>query len=333
MIYDSNLPEATENNNMECIQDGKYVTGSVVKYNCNQYYILSGSRLRKCTENGEWSGTPPFCTAECGSRGKLQRTYLSRGGRPSGIGTWPWQAAIYGVQEKDVICGGALIGEQWVLTAAHCVVVRGSSRVRAPEHFRVHLGTHYRNESLGNEYVQIIEVSRIIQYETYTHLNYDSDIALLKLSKPVKLTSRVQLICLPSPEFPILSEENLKNGNLGWVAAWGHDSSNNLSDELMEIEIPVVSNDICHLETTHFADDPNASKSLTGNTFCAGHDRNTSPRDYKTVCRGDSGSPMAFYTRALKRWQVEGIVSHYFGSDECSERGPGQYGVFTRVSR
>ena len=45
--------------------------------------------------------------------------------------------------------------------------------------------------------------------------NYDSDIALLKLSEPSKLTSRVQLACLP--ERFDLSEVNLQEGKTGWV--------------------------------------------------------------------------------------------------------------------
>ncbi|CAG0900449.1 unnamed protein product [Darwinula stevensoni] len=55
--------------------------------------------------------------------------------------------------------------------------------------------------------------------------------------------------------------------------------------------------------------------------------------DFQAACRGDSGSPMVFYINALRRWQVEGIVSHFFFDEPCSMRRPGQYSIFTRVNR
>ncbi|CAG0884899.1 unnamed protein product [Darwinula stevensoni] len=123
--------------------------------------------------------------------------------------------------------------------------------------------------------VALLSVSKIILHGDFNLFNYDSDIALLKLTEPVQLTNRVQLICLPSHQFQ-LSDANLKNGNLGWVAGWGSNANNSVSDELTEINIPVVLNRKCHLETTDFTGDNRTSITLTTNVFCAGHDRNTS---------------------------------------------------------
>ena len=59
------------------------------------------------------------------------------------------------------------------------------------------------------------QVSHIILHKDFNIDNYDSDIALLKLTEPALLTARVQLVCLPT-RFDI-SEENLESGMQGWV--------------------------------------------------------------------------------------------------------------------
>ena len=51
----------------------------------------------------------------------------------------------------------------------------------------------------------------------FNKYNYDSDIALLRLTEPVQFTERVQLICLPTNQFLHLSEANLENGMNGTV--------------------------------------------------------------------------------------------------------------------
>ncbi|CAG0884491.1 unnamed protein product [Darwinula stevensoni] len=205
---------------------------------------------------------------------------LSANGKPSDIGEWPWQAAIYDTRKRLIRCGGALIGKQWVLTAAHCLVEDGTSRGRASRDFRVHLGKYYRDDSLDDEFVQQREVSKIILHEGFHLSNYDSDIALIQLAKPIELTKRVQLICLPTDDYLYLSEANLEDGNRGWVAGWGHNSSNILSAGLTEIEIPVVSNKKCRLDITNTTGKPFAAVKLTWNFFCAGHDKNTSLQDF-----------------------------------------------------
>ena len=56
-----NLSEAVNENNTECIQDGKYLTGTKVEYACNEYYSLKGSRHRTCFWKGQWSGSNATC--------------------------------------------------------------------------------------------------------------------------------------------------------------------------------------------------------------------------------------------------------------------------------
>ena len=79
---------------------------------------------------------------------------LSSGGKPSYTGEWPWQAALHDVKKGDVVCGGALVREEWVLTAAHCVAIDGTERPRNRNGISVYLGKHNRSNSMDDEYVQ-----------------------------------------------------------------------------------------------------------------------------------------------------------------------------------
>ncbi|CAG0905421.1 unnamed protein product, partial [Darwinula stevensoni] len=215
----------------------------------------------------------PILPRECG-RSVPKRLKRSVGGTPSIIGGWPWQAAIYDVKRGDIICGGALIHEEWVLTATLCLTIDGTSRARNRDDLIVYLGKHYRNNSLDDEFVQQKQVSSIILHEHSNVWNYDSDIALIRLTKPAILTDRVQIVCLPTG-FD-LSQQNLENGKQGWVAGWGHDASDILSEELTEVEIPVLSNRKCRNDTIHFTGDPSTTRTLTLNNFCAGYGLETS---------------------------------------------------------
>ncbi|CAG0887202.1 unnamed protein product [Darwinula stevensoni] len=289
----------------------------------------------------------PAVSIVCGR--KEYQVTLSTGGKPSDMGEWPWQVAIYDAQKEDVICGGALIQEQWVLTAAHCVVMAGSFKARDAVDISVYLGKHYRANVKDDEYVQIRRVSHIILQKDFKIDYYDSDIALLKLTEPALLTARVQLVCLPTRLD--ISEENLENGMQGWflwhdfffnstmmqVAGWGHDGSDILTTVLTEVQLPVLSNRLCRQDTINLTGNLTAVRTLTSNMFCAGHSMGTPLKDYRTVCPGNEGSPMVFLSNVSldSYWTVEGIVSHIFQrrGQTCSMRRPGQYAVFTKVNR
>ncbi|CAG0887967.1 unnamed protein product [Darwinula stevensoni] len=279
----------------------------------------------------ESSGSSPAQWRECGKI--ATQTSLSAGGNPALIGEWPWQAAIYDTEKKDIICGGALIHRKWVITAAHCVTFEGSPKVRSWDSFLVYLGKHYRVNSQDDEFVQKKKIYRIITHEDFSMLNFDSDIALLKLTEPATLSRRVQLLCFPAS--PDVFERNPSNRLQGWVASWGADSSNTLPNVLMKVELPLITNSQCRRDTAHFTGDPTVANSLTSNVFCAGHDRDTPLQEYQSVCPGDSGSPLVLLsgTSEDSRWTIEGIVSHFFSKEECSMRRPGQYGIFTKVNR
>ncbi|KAK2880770.1 hypothetical protein Q8A67_018038 [Cirrhinus molitorella] len=110
------------------------------------------------------------------------------GGRPVDIDhVWPWQVSIQ-TSTGQLECGGTLISQIWILTAAHCLVQPGK--------YIVVLGQYDR---FKNENSQVMEIAKFITHPKHNkQTEHNNDIALLKLSSPVQMTSFISPICLHS---------------------------------------------------------------------------------------------------------------------------------------
>uniref|UniRef100_A0A668SVT9 Peptidase S1 domain-containing protein n=1 Tax=Oreochromis aureus TaxID=47969 RepID=A0A668SVT9_OREAU len=151
---------------------------------------------------------------------------------------WPWHALVvaygpYGYKQ----CGGSLITNQWVLTAARCSPL--------PHIFKL------------KQQVIFYSVGRYNQSETICHpafsfycWTYENDICLLKLSAPVNFTDYIQPICLAS------EKSTFHNGTSSWVTGFGYDDSNwiiglvynsdgTFTKTLQEAKVPIVENNEC----------------------------------------------------------------------------------------
>nr|XP_005544783.2 chymotrypsin-like elastase family member 2A isoform X1 [Macaca fascicularis] len=227
------------------------------------------------------------------------------GGEEATPNSWPWQVSLQYTSDGNWyhICGGTLIANNWVLTAAHCI---SSSRT-----YRVVLGRH--NLYIAESGSLAVSVSKTVVHPKWNSSDVSKgyDIALLKLANPVSLTDKIQLACLP-PAGTILP-----NNYPCYVTGWGYLHTNGpASDVLQQGRLLVVDYATC------------SSPDWWGSTvktsmICAGGDGKISS------CYGDSGGPLNCQA-ADGRWEVHGIVS--FGSS----LGCNYYhkpSVFTRVSK
>ncbi|NXT92741.1 GRAA protein, partial [Anhinga rufa] len=209
--------------------------------------------------------------------------------------SWPFMAAI----QKDnlTVCGGALVKEQWVLTAAHCKLNKTESRVV--------LGAH--QASIAESEQQIFKVIGYFPNPQFDSSSVENDIMLLKLNDTAKLNKYVQLLPLPD------SCEDIKPGTTCKVAGWGEKSPRKPSKYLRQTTLEIVDRKICGCKYGSYT-------KITSNMLCAGGTQIFFRRD---ACKGDSGGPLICAGR------YSGIVS--FGK-KCQRRGRGMPGVYTRLT-
>ncbi|RWS13762.1 hypothetical protein B4U79_07710 [Dinothrombium tinctorium] len=228
------------------------------------------------------------------------------GGYPVAEGKHPWAAAVDFHYEDGRVsfCGGSILNNRHVLTAAHCF----KGKVKKIE---VTIGT----QDLIRGLKASIDVESFLIHENYVGPRSDyilneeemkNDIALLKLAIPIAFSRKVKPICLP-PFRSLAEYPRLVFIGWGLTKAYGKHRSPVLQ-ETVSREIPLV---FCQ----HWW-----SNKLWHKQLCANGDGRTDTR------RGDSGSPVIYESKLTRRSYIVGIVSfgHKFDLSIPS--------VYTRVS-
>ncbi|KAI7801006.1 putative coagulation factor IX-like [Triplophysa rosa] len=219
------------------------------------------------------------------------------GGQLQGQGGSPWQVLLRRADEYG-FCGGSLIEDRWVVTAAHCLQ-------QTPDH--VTIGDYDKMRPDKDE--QKIKVEKIVVHPHFHEYTFDSDIALLYLSQPVTRGPYVIPACLPDAN---LASRLVKPGEQGMVSGWGATHYMWRSSRfLRKVLLPVVDQMSCIQSTEQV---------ITDNMFCAGY--LTAEMD---ACTGDSGGPFIVNYRGT--WFLTGVISW---GESCAAEG--KYGVYTRLS-
>ncbi|CAB0038382.1 unnamed protein product [Trichogramma brassicae] len=165
------------------------------------YYSLSLSNDRPLEKNS-LTFTPTECpnrqvlrvkckNFECGIRTQATTQARVVGGGSSSTGSWPWQVALY--KEGEYQCGGSIISDRWIISAAHCFYKSEN------EYWVARIGTTKR-ESLPSPYEQVLRVDYVVTHPNYNNTGYINDIVLLRLEKPMTFSDYVRPVCLPSRE-------------------------------------------------------------------------------------------------------------------------------------
>lgn len=108
--------------------------------------------------------------------------------------SFPWMVSLRYFNSRGVLshfCGGSLIGMSYVLTAAHCVIQID------PEKIHLIIGLNNLNDTI-NEY-NLFRPETIVYNKEFdmSNITYGADLALIKLDRPVTLSSKISFICLP----------------------------------------------------------------------------------------------------------------------------------------
>ncbi len=236
----------------------------------------------------------------------------------SETGAWPWMVAIYRIERGNPVfhCGGAIISECMILTAAHCLFRQNI------EELLVVVGDTQRFVKEFSEKTHTIE--QVFIHQEYDPISFNRDIALIKLTCNVTCSPYVRKICLPTSQDLIYYIPEIMCIVAGWGATERRELGGNSSAKstvMKELHLPIADKTVC-IESTS----PQYKEDVTNYTVCAGD--GTGNND---ACDGDSGGPL-FCTREtqneieLDAYVVVGIVSWGEG---CGQ--PRKYGIFAHM--
>ncbi|XP_075704027.1 transmembrane protease serine 9-like [Rhinoderma darwinii] len=240
----------------------------------------------------------------CGSPAYSERII---GGMDAAEGAWPWQVSV--LYNRNPICGGSLISDQWVLSAAHCFDSSPS-----PSLYTVYLGAYMLD--IPNSNAVESRVDSLIIHPQFRGPGSSGDIALVHLSRRVTYTRYILPVCLPSASM-IFSP-----GMSCYVTGWGRKQSNEFlaaPKTLQQLVLPLISRQSCD-QMYHVGSSTSANVPIIQNDqICAGYQ--AGQRD---SCMGDSGGPLVCKMNGY--WYQVGIVSW---GDDCAL--PNRPGVYTSV--
>jgi len=223
------------------------------------------------------------------------------GGHTAVPGDWGWMSTMR--RNGGFICGGSVIDDRWILTAAHCPFGNANPAV-----YIMDIGIHDRNnhEAWGISH----RVDLIRNHEQYSSATLRHDISLMRLANKLVFDNFYIIpVCIPN------GDEDWQNTN-GWATGWGTlFSGGSVSRYLMQVHMRHLTHTRCK---ARFGTSVDTDLQMCGGDVGEGID----------TCQGDSGGPYVFLSKkphhTVPTYYLVGLTSWGYG---C-----GDGGVYTRVS-
>ncbi|KAF2905805.1 hypothetical protein ILUMI_00373 [Ignelater luminosus] len=219
----------------------------------------------------------------------------------AGFAEIPWQAMVLRDTNRSLLCGGAIVKSNAVLTAAHCVEGLATSDIliKAGEW---KLGID--EEPLP---FQIVKVAAIIPHPNYKPGVYLNDLALLMLEERLRIVDNVAPICLPATNQPPPPQTQCI------VTGWGkHVLQVHLRDAIMRsIDVNILDNNQCS-NTLNSKYQHVLQHYSPENTICA--------YSSKDQCKVDYGSALAC-SNGNGQYTLAGIFSWDTGCKDETQIG------------
>ena len=236
------------------------------------------------------------------------------GGRETGVNEYPWQVGFKRKDRSYMFCGGSLISNQWVLSAAHCFCC-GEGK-DDPTKYDAVLGEHDYKDNTETEHVTK-DIEIIINHPDYEETDYyiNFDFSLIKLKSFINFSAypHIRPVCLPtSPDKTYEDYDAVTTG-------WGATGDGRLANKLQELTVRVLSNKGCREDYRYH------HSQIKDQMLCAYNSG-------KDSCQGDSGGPLVTAGHGSgvvpgQNYELIGVVS---SGVSCAD--PEFPGVYARVN-
>ncbi len=217
------------------------------------------------------------------------------GGTSVSIRDYPWQVFI---STGDYLCGGTIIADKWVITAAHCLYDEDNNRI-PDEDISFLAGTNrpFREDPDGVQY----DISYAVIHEDYNPDDFGNDLALLRTKEVIEheFVRPINLITEEEVEQGISDP-----GAEAIITGWGLTSLDPLRfpDNLQRLKLPIVTDELAQV----------VWGPLPENVLMAGYINGSGD-----ACSGDSGGPLI--VQSGNEYKLAGITS--WGSSDCNSIG------------
>lgn len=211
-------------------------------------------------------------------------------------GEFPYQAFLSSSRFFGLItasCGGSLIRESWVLTAAHCVDGMTRTEVRLG-------GTNFNNMTYR------MDANFVMMHEDYNSQTLENDVALLRLPSPA-MGANIGTVALAPVDVGLLEGETVVASGFGRTSNNGQSSP-----DLMRVDLQGISNEQCSMDYGTI---------IMNSTLCATWIMETGQSGQST-CQGDSGGPLSY--NSTGGTVLVGVVS-FVSTRGCDSGAPSGY--------